>query len=106
MPKKKSIINNNIDENKIIASLSYVWILCLIPLLLKRDSKFTQFHAKQGLVLFFVEILAGLVAWFPVFGQLLVLLLIVISIVAIIKTLNGEQWEIPVIYEWSKKINI
>ena len=96
----------DIEANKTIAALSYVWILCLVPLLGKRDSKFAQFHAKQGLVLFIIEIIAGLIFWFPLFGQLLMLAIAVVAVMGIIKALNGEWWEIPYIYEWSKKINL
>ncbi len=95
----------DIAANKTVAALSYAWILCLVPLLGKRKSKFAQFHAKQGLILFAIELAAGLVSWFPVFGQLLILALVVISVMGIIKTLNGEWWKVPFIYEWSKKIN-
>lgn len=96
----------DVEANKVFAALSYVWILFLVPLLGKRDSKFAQFHAKQGMVLFIIELLAGLIMWFPVLGQLLMLSLAVIAIMGIIKTLNGEWWEIPYIYKWSKKINL
>jgi hypothetical protein len=36
----------DVADNKLVAALSYIWILFLIPLLAKRDSKFCQFHAK------------------------------------------------------------
>ena len=98
--------DKDIEANKTIAALSYVWILCLVPLLGKRDSKFAQFHAKQGLVLFIIETIAGLIFWFPIFGQLLMIAIAVVAIMGIIKALNGEWWEIPYIYEWSKKINL
>jgi len=104
--EKQDKKQDDVQKNKNIAALSYVFILFLVPLLLKRDSEFVQFHARQGLVLFIVELLAGMVSWFPVFGQLLMLLLLVVSIIAILKTLEGEKWEIPFIYEWSKKINL
>lgn len=96
----------DIEANKTIAALSYVWILFLVPLLGKRDSNFAQFHAKQGLVLFIIEIIIGLVMWFPLIGQLLMLALVVIAVMGIIKALNGEWWKIPYIYGWSKKINL
>lgn len=102
----KSSGNSDIEANKGIAALSYFWILCLVPLLLKKRSKFAQFHAKQGLVLFGVEILAMFVSWFPVLGQLLMLALLIVSVIGIIKALNGEWWKVPVIYGWSKKINL
>jgi hypothetical protein len=34
------------------------------------------------------------------------LALFVIAVMGIIKTLNGEWWEIPYIYDWSKKIKL
>ena len=103
--KKTSPMDADIAANKTVAALSYAWILCLVPLLGKRKSKFAQFHAKQGLILFAIELAASLVSWFPVFGQLLILALIVVSVMGIIKAMNGEWWKIPFIYEWSKKIN-
>ena len=50
MTKKESTPNKakDIEENKYIAILSYVWILCLVPLLLKRDSEFVQFGSVSG----------------------------------------------------------
>ena len=96
----------DIEANKTLAALSYVWILCLVPLLGKRSSRFAQFHAKQGLVLFIIEIIAGLIFWVPLFGQLLMLAIAVVAVMGIVKTLNGEWWKIPYIYEWSKKINL
>lgn len=96
----------DIEDNKMIAALSYVWILFLIPLLGKRDSRFAQFHAKQGMVLFIIDVIGGLLFWFPVIGQLLLFALIIVSIIGIIKALNGERWEIPYIYDLSKKFKI
>ena len=94
--------DQDIEENKTVAALSYVWILFLIPLLLKRDSKYCQFHAKQGLVLFVIS----LIAWFPLFGWLIGLALIAVSVISLVKTLAGEWWKIPYLYDWSKKINL
>ncbi len=104
--EKKTGADPDLEQNKGIAALSYVWILCLVPLLAKRDSKFAQFHAKQGLVLFIIELVASLFWWFPFFGQLLMLALIVVSIIGIVKALNGEWWQMPIVHEWSKKINL
>ncbi len=96
----------DIEKNKAVAALSYVWILFLLPLLLKRRSKFAQFHAKQGLVLFGIEIVVSLFVWIPLLGQIISLALLIVCVVGVIKTLNGEWWKIPYIYNWSKKINL
>jgi len=45
------------EHERYTAALSYVWILCLYPLLFRKDSAFIQFHAKQGVALFVLEIL-------------------------------------------------
>ncbi len=119
MPKitKKSIKNNQSDnkmisadeldaeQNSGVAALSYLWILFIVPLLGKRNSKFAQFHAKQGMILFGIELIAGMFAWFPIFGQLIILSLIVVAVMGAVKALNEEWWEIPYINAWSKKIN-
>lgn len=93
------------QQNSGVAALSYLWILFIIPLLGKRNSKFAQFHAKQGLVLFGIELIASMFAWFPIFGQLIILALIVVAVMGVVKALNEEWWKIPYINEWSKKIN-
>jgi len=98
--------DKDILDNKNITVLSYVWILCLVPLLGKRNSKFAQFHAKQGLVLFGIEILASFFFWFQPFHSMVMLVFFVISVLGIVKVLNGEWWKIPYIYDWSKKFNI
>ncbi|MBI2459249.1 MAG: hypothetical protein HYV53_01710 [Parcubacteria group bacterium] len=98
----KPAADPDILKNKTVAALSYVWILFLIPLLGKKHSKFSQFHAKQGLILF----LLSFVAWFPLIGWLIGLAIIVISIVGILKCLEGAWWKAPYIYELSKKINL
>jgi uncharacterized membrane protein len=96
----------DIDDNKVIAALSYVWILFLVPLLAKKESKFCQEHAKQGLVLFITWIVGSFVFWFPLIGWLLGLALLVMNIIALIKALSGEFWEIPVIGPLRKKFNL
>ena len=45
------------DKNKIFGILAYLGILCLIPILVAKDSPFAKYHANQGLVLFLLEII-------------------------------------------------
>ncbi|MFA5358288.1 MAG: hypothetical protein WC310_00510 [Patescibacteria group bacterium] len=96
----------NLSDNKTIAALSYIWVLFLIPLLAKREDKFCQFHAKQGLALFLVEVVGGFVFWIPLIGWALFLAVLVVSVVGILKALGGQYWEIPVLGEYAKKINL
>ncbi|MFA4954292.1 MAG: DUF4870 domain-containing protein [Patescibacteria group bacterium] len=96
----------DIEENKVVAALSYVWILFLVPLLAKRDSKYAQEHAKQGLILFIVWIVGSLVFWFPLIGWALAIIVLVLNVLAFIKCLQGEFWEIPVIGQYRSKFNL
>lgn len=101
-PKPPMNEEQDIQQNKIWALLSYFGVLCLIPLLLKKDSKFAQFHAKQGLVMFIIEFFL----WIPIIGWLAAIAMIFIWIMAVIKTLQGQYWKAPIIGDIAEKINI
>lgn len=112
MEEKKKNENNifkeaskKVNNKNGLAALSYVWILCLIPLLGSKD-EFVKFHAKQGFVLFLIELVLILVGWIPLVGWLASLIVVLVAIIGIIKALNGERWEIPYVYNLSKKIKI
>ncbi len=100
---KKVFDQKDIADNKFVAALSYVGLLVLVPLLVKKESPFAQFHAKQGVVLC---IAFFLLSFIPVLGWLISLALLVIDIIALVKTLSGEAWEIPLVGEAVKKLNI
>ena len=87
------------NNNKIIVIFSYLWILCLIPLVGNKKSKFTQDHARQGFIIFLLSFATVV----PIVGWLLGIALIIVSVMGILKVLNGETWEIPLISDWSKK---
>ena len=42
---------NDIQDNKVMAVLSYIGILVLIPIFGAKNSKYAQYHASQGLTL-------------------------------------------------------
>ncbi len=96
----------DVEDHKIMAALSYVGVLCLVPLLFMKNSRYAQEHAKQGLLLFIVWIVGMFVFWFPLIGQLAALALLIVDIVALVKCLQGEFWEIPVIGQYRKKVNL
>ncbi len=104
--KEKKVYDADIEENKLMASFSYLWILCLVPLFLKRQSKFAQFHAKQGFILLVVEVIMSVLMWIPVIGKILFIGVIILAILGFIKAYNGEYWKMPFIYKWSQKINL
>ena len=98
--------NDGNAEDGFIAALSYLGILVLIPLLTKKDNDFVQFHIKQGLVLLVVWVVGWIVFWIPIIGWILALALFVCTIIAFVQALLGKRWEIPLIGEFAKKINL
>lgn len=96
----------DVQDNKLVAALSYLGILVFIPLFLARKSAFAQEHAKQGILLLAVHIVGMFVYWIPLIGQLAWVLVVIINIIALVKCLMGEFWEIPVIGAWRKKIHL
>ncbi|MFA6322825.1 MAG: hypothetical protein WCX71_05160 [Candidatus Buchananbacteria bacterium] len=81
------------SDDKFWGAISYLWILSIIVLATKKDNEFVRFHANQGALLF----VASLVLMFiPMLGWLLNLLIGVTALIALIKALQGEKWELPV----------
>lgn len=97
-------------EGNLYAILSYLWVLCLIPILLKKDDEFVIFHAKQGLMLFIVEAAFFIIGIIPLLGWLVAQLGIficgILSLIGIVQVLMGNKWKMPVIGDWAKKITI
>ena len=96
----------DVEDNKVIAALSYVGLLVLVPLLAKRDSPFAQFHARQGLVFLIIFMVGWLVFWIPLIGWLLWLAVAVLDIVGLVKALSGQAWKAPVIGDLAEKFKI
>jgi len=103
-------VKKDVEENKVVAAIGYIGILCLIPLLLKPKSKFAKFHGKQGLVLVIGWVINFIIGLVPVIGWLIgfigLVALTILSILGIIKSLAGEYWEMPYLSEYAKKIKI
>ena len=109
-PQTKS---NNNSNDTLMGVLAYIGILCLIPLLAAKDSEFAQFHAKQGLNLFLLEVGVAVLSWvlgfMSIVGGLAFLGLMtmaiwlvqigffVLSIIGIVNALNGKKEPLPII---------
>lgn len=103
-------LEKEIEEGKIFALFGYICILCLVPLLLKKDNRFAHFHGKQGLVLFIFEVAVAILSIIPFLGKVIGFLGIIVfsiaSIIGIVQVLMGKYWKMPYIYPIAEKINI
>lgn len=100
--------SKEIIEGKVFALLSYLSILCIIPLILKKDNKFCLFHAKQGLVIFIAEVGVFILSVLPVIGGIVwrlgVLLFGFLSIWCIIQVLLARHTRLPIVFNLAEKI--
>jgi len=101
-------------NRNVMILLSYLWLLALIPLVVEKDDREVQWHAKHGLVLTGVELLFGVVFNIIVFmlgsvlgcivglfGPLIFLVIVIVHVVAIIKGINGQRLIIPGISQYA-----
>lgn len=100
------------EQNRVVAVLSYLHILVLVPLIGMRESPFTQYHAKIGLNLLLWhlaaeiggKILSAVVGWIPVVGwlvslavTLLNLALWAINVFGIVSAAQGKARELEIL---------
>lgn len=102
--------DKEIQEGKIFAIIGYLGILCLVPLLFKKENKFAIFHGKQGLVLFLGEITVLIISVVPFLGWIIgyfgFLIFGILSLIGIIQALLGNCWRMPVVADIADKFNI
>ncbi|HIH31150.1 TPA: DUF4870 domain-containing protein [Candidatus Woesearchaeota archaeon] len=104
------------DDEKLFAFLGVFLTLIgfIIVYAAKKDSKYAMFYAKQGLILFFLWIIAWVItvvlAFIPFIGWLIGILvwlaLLALWIFGIIYALSGEEKYIPVIGTFAKLIKL
>ena len=104
--EKSNFDLNDAENNKGTAALSYFFILVLIPLFIRRSSRFVQAHVRQGLLLCVVEIIAAFVFWVPVLGWLLALAILAAAIYGISQALSGKYSPLPILGVYAEKIKI
>ena len=96
------------SNRNVMIVLSYLWLLALIPLVVEKEDREVQWHAKHGLVLTVAELvfwvafqvltfvlgsfLGCLVA---IFAPIIGLVFVIVHIFAIIKGINGQRLIIP-----------
>lgn len=103
--------DKTVEEGKIWAFIGYWWILFLVPLLAKKENKFALFHGKQGLVLFVLEIVVWILSYIPVIGWFIIgpigsIICIILAIIGMVKSLQGQYWKMPVLGDIAEKIKI
>lgn len=115
-PRSAEVVSEN---RKIMIVLAYLGLLALIPLLVEKDDREVQWHAKHGLVLTVVEVVVfiglqvlimilgavsgGLGCIFGLLVPIFLLAVLIIHILCIVKGLNGQRFVIPGISEFADR---
>jgi fumarate reductase subunit D len=94
-------------NRNVMIVLAYLGILCIIPLLMEKDDREVQWHAKNGLLMLGLDIVLLLLLGLPILGcfmtPIVLIAILVIHVVAIVKGLNGERFMVPVLSEYASK---
>lgn len=119
-PPQEPAAREVVSENRnVMIVLSYLWLLALIPLLVEKDDREVQWHAKHGLVLTVVEVVVmiglqvvvmilgaisgGLGCIFTLLIPIFMLAILIVHVLCIVKGINGQRFLIPGVSEFADK---
>jgi uncharacterized membrane protein len=119
-PPQEAATKEVVSENRnVMIVLAYLWLLALIPLLVEKDDREVQWHAKHGLVLTVVEVVAliglqvvvmilgavsgGLGCIFSLLIPVLMLAILIVHVLCIVKGVNGQRFVIPGVSEFADR---
>lgn len=95
------------EERRMAAIMAYIPFLCFWPLIQMRDDEFAYSHARQGLILFFLEIIAVLIS-VPFLVQIVRTTIIIGCLIGVVMgimyALQGTWQKIPVIGDLANRI--
>jgi uncharacterized membrane protein len=105
------------SDRTLMLVLSYVGLLALVPLFIKKDDREVQWHAKNGLAIFLAYIIV-VIAWAIINNFLpasigcalsfvscgLWIAYLVVIILGIMKALKGERFRVPGISDFADKM--
>ena len=89
----------DIEKNKDVAAMSYLWIMSVVVLYSRRDSPFIQYHAKQGLWLFLFSIPVWII---PGIGHYLEFFILAGMIIGFLNAAQGKRHDVPIIGQLAK----
>lgn len=94
------------EEGRMAAIMSYIPILCFVPLLNMKDNKEARFHARQGVMLFLVELIAVIFLIDGISNFVFKAILIIsaaLAVFGIYFALQGKNYKLPLIGDLVQK---
>ena len=119
-PLREPVAKEVVSENRnVMIVLAYLWLLALIPLLVDKEDREVQWHAKHGLVLTVAEVVVmiglqvvvmilsaisgGLGCVFTLLIPIFMLAILIVHVLCIVKGINGQRFLIPGVSEFADK---
>jgi len=97
------------SEDRILLVLCYLGLLALVPYFVARDTPLVRFHARQGVALGLLGVGCvglALVPYLGFIGHLGLAGVLVLSIVGIVKALDGATWRAPVAADVADRLEL
>jgi len=86
------------NQRNLVAALGYVWFICIIILLLKKNDPFIKQHAMNGTALFILSIL-----WFiPGVG----FIVLAFELYGFYQAFVGNRYKLPLIGDWLEQVKL
>jgi uncharacterized membrane protein len=96
-------------DEKVLRVLCYVGLLALVPYFVSRPGEPLRFHARQGLALALLGVGCAALALVPYVGfvgQVGLAGVLALSIVGVVKAIEGARWRMPVAAEVADRLEL
>jgi hypothetical protein len=87
------------EDDKLMAVLAYVPVLCLIPFVKTDRSEFVSAHVRLGMTLFVIEVFALILRYLRVIWDVIILLCVIAALAGIINGVRGRASTLPYLSE-------
>ncbi len=97
------------EEGRLGAILAYIPFLCFIPLLSMRENPEIRLHARQGVILFLIELVAALFLVDRISNFVFTTVLVVavaLALVGIYFAVQGKSYRLPIIGDLADKAKL
>lgn len=88
------------EANKTMSILAWIPVVGFILLLVEKEDNFVRYNGAQSSIIGLLE----LIAWIPIIGWFIPLVSLILIIIGMVKSSQGERFDIPVLSDLALKI--
>lgn len=94
------------DDHRMASIMAYIPFLCFVPLVSMSDNQEVRFHARQGVFLFIIELIAALFlidAISDLFFKGILIIAVSFSVAGLIFAIQGKKQKLPIVGDLIEK---